>query len=143
MIKKITLLICFFISIQTGFAKDYLVRITPANCITTAKGNLQEGDWADFTVTEDVATSSFKLKRGDTVRGLITNLKDNDFWIQPASLYFENFKTKDGKKLKGVVYKQGSDHHMVFDVIFIAIIRGGEVHIMPNKDVFTLSIEDK
>ena len=144
MIKKLTLLlICCLVPTQAGLAKEYFIKIKPSKYITTSNVSLKEADYVDFTVVEDVITPNYRFVKGDTVTGLITNLKDNEFWVQPASLYIEGFKTQDGKSLKGVVYKKGNDHNLVFDVIFIAPVRGGEVQMNPDKDTFILSVEDK
>lgn len=147
MIKKIVLLLFFLlISNNFVFAKEYAVMIKPANKISTSDETLKEGDFVDFVTVESVSAPNFKLAKGQKVTGLITSLEPNGFWVKPASVYIENFKTKDSNnnlvKLNGIVYKQGSDYHNVMDFILIETIRGGEVNILPEKDTFTLYVED-
>lgn len=146
--KKVLLLILLFIG-QFACAKEIPVNIKPINKITTSNVNLQEGDSVNFVVTDDVFVGSkVCIKKNEPVSGIITSLEENDYLYKPAALYMDNFvaATVNGKttKLKGIVYKKGCDHSMLTQFIPFPFywLRGGEVQIKPQKDTFTLILED-
>lgn len=147
--KKLFLLVILLFIGKTSIAKEVPVNIKPVNKITTSNVNLQEGDNANFVIKDDVfINSKLYLKKNALVSGIITSLEENDYQYKPATLYVDNFVTKDVDnktvKLKGIIYKKGNDHWMVtqFIPIPLMILRGGEVQIKPKKDVFTLILED-
>lgn len=148
--NKLLLIIILFLIGQISFAKEIPVNIKPLYKITTSNVNLQEGDKVDFVTTDDIlAGSQLYIKKGTLVSGVITSIEENGFLYQPATLYADNFVTEnaDGKivKLKGIIYKKGNDHWMLTQFIPapLPVLRGGEVQIKPQKDVFTLILEDK
>lgn len=150
MLKKIIFSLCVFVLGQMAFAESVSVQIKPAVKTATSSAKLQEGDNIDFAIINDVYLGSkVYLKSGDTVSGTITSLKSNNFLYEPASIYVENFVTKDinGKKVKldGIIYKKGSDYWMITQFIPIPFfaLKGGNVKLNPKKDVFTLYLESK
>lgn len=147
--KKICLILCLCMFLNSSaFAGEAPVTLIPAYKISTSNVNLREGDPANFIVAQDVyANAKIVLKKGQKVTAVITGLEDNDILAKPASIYIENFKTRDtnGKdvNLKGIVYKKGNEHRLVIDFILSDWIRGGEAHILPEKDQFILYLEDR
>lgn len=149
MLKNVLALILMLYSSQITFAKEIPVTVKTLLKISTSDGKLQEGDNINLIVTKDVySKSKLYIKSGAQVQGVITSLVDNGFNCQEASIYAENFRVKntDGKtiKLNGIVYKAGHDHEL-FTQIFVVLypfIRGGEVKIDPDKDIFTLYLEE-
>lgn len=149
MLKKISLLVFFLFLNQSVIAKDIPVKIIPANKITTSTANIQEGDSVNFLTADDIfINSSVYIKKGTPVKGTITSIEDNDYLYVPATLYAENFVTKnvDGKlvKLSGIVYKAGNNHWELTQFIPIPFVylRGGEVQIKPKKDTFILLLKE-
>lgn len=151
MLKKVLLIsILVFSYAHFALADDIEVMINPAASITTSNVYLQEGDEIKFVLAKDVyVNSNLYLKKGIPVTGVITSIEDNDFFYKEASLYAENFKTKDvnGKtvKLKGIVYKKGNTHWKLTQFLprIVWVLRGGEVQMKPEKDSFILFLEDK
>lgn len=149
MTKKIfSILILLFIG-QVVLSEEIPVNVKPANKVTTSNVNLQEGDNINFVVKDNVIVNSkLIIKKGEPVSGTITHIENNDYLYKPASLYADNFITKDvdGKtvKLRGIIYKKGNDHWTVTQFIPLPLVwlRGGEVQIKPNKDIFTLIFEE-
>lgn len=156
MLKRIFMaffiLFCFRSAV---FSKEIVVKVVPEREISTADRSLQEGDDINLITSEDVyVDSKLFIKKGEQVQGVVTSLVDNDFTCQSASIYAENFKVKtvDGKtvKLNGIVYKNGRNHNYVTQYIpdnlgaanLFFFIRGGEAKIVPNKDSFTLYLDD-
>lgn len=145
---KRTLLIIFLLMVSnSGFAKDIPVKIKPEHKITTSNLNLREGDSVDFVISDDVFVNpKVFLKKGQKVSGCVTGIQDNGYLVQPATIYIENFRTKDVKnhpiKLKGVVYKEGNGHSIFTEFFVFELLRGGEVQIKPEKDEFMLYVED-
>lgn len=146
----------FFLFICSAFishsicAKEIAVNVTPAVKLTTANMKLMPGDKAEFLVTEDVKINPVTyLKKGDKVTGIVTSREENGFLGQDASICIENLyiTNSSGKrvKLKGIVYKKGRSHDVINGFLepFIVIIRGGEVQLEPNKDIFTVYTEGK
>lgn len=150
MYKKILLVGIILLFGQIIFAQTTPVKIQPKEKITTANSNLQEGDSLNFTIKEDVfINSKLYLKQGELVSGTITSLERKDFLYKPASIYIENFVTKnnEGKKVKldGIIYKKGSDYWMITQFIPIPLfaLKGSNVKIKPDKDVFILYLGGK
>lgn len=147
MIKKVSLLALILLTANSlSQANEYPVKVKPAEKISTSDVCLKEGKFIDFVVVDDVLTPKIKLVKGQKITGLVTSVVPNDFWVQPASIYVENFKAKDSHnnliKVNGVVYKKGNDHHNYTDFVILNFIRGGEVQIMPEADTFILYVED-
>lgn len=148
--KKFVLILAVvsLINFSECFAKDIPVKIKPEYKITTSSVNLTEGDNVDFIISEDVfLNSKLYLKKGQKISGCVTHLQPNGFLAEPATIYIENFKTNDSggspTNLKGVVYKEGNDHHVFTEFFFFETLRGGEVQIKPEKDEFMLYVEEK
>lgn len=154
--KLFFLLICLGFISQAVLAKEIAVNVTPALKLTTANMKLMPGDKADFVVAEDVKVNSITcFKKGDKVTGVVTSREENGFLGQDASMCIENLYTinPSGKrvKLKGIVYKKGRSHDVVSGFVVLSellnpitsIIRGGEVQMEPNKDIFTVYMEGK
>lgn len=149
MFKKIFLIIAFlFYFVPVSISKEIAVKVKPVSKITTSDLKLQNGDSVEFLTVEEVNTDeNLVFKKGQKVYGTITSLEENGFMNETANLYIENFYTnEDGKriKLRGIVYKQGRSHDMIngFLPIIDILIRGGEVQIKPEKDVFTIYFEE-
>jgi len=150
MLKKIFVTFFIFLCFNNSvFSKEIPVKVVPDSEITTSNGNLQEGDNINLVTAEDIyVDSKLYIKKGENVSGVITSLVNNDFTCQSASIYAEQFKVKnvDGKtiKLNGIVYKNGRNHSYITQFMpdFFQLIRGGEAKIVPQKDSFTLYLED-
>lgn len=151
MYKKLFIAILLFFITQQVYAKEIEIKITPQKEYSTAHQTPKTGDYLNFVVTED----SSKIKAGTIVTGLLTDRIENGFGGKPAELYIEQFKIDD-IKLEGIVYKKGNMHKIYFDYfdnIFAlplkifdsscSYVRGGEVFLKPNVDIFTLYLKEK
>lgn len=156
MIKKIlTTVLILFCTYSFASSKEVQVKVVPNAVLSTSDKNLQEGDSISLITAEDVyVNSKLVIKKGEPVLGTITNLVNNDFTCQPASIYAENFKVKningETEKLNGIVYKSGRNHSYITQYMpdatlalnLFFFIRGGEAKILPNKDSFILYFDD-
>jgi hypothetical protein len=146
--KKFILTIMALALVQNiVLSKEIPVKIKPVCKITTCNLNLKEGDTLDFVVADDVfINSKLYIKKGQAVSGVATSLKDNNYLIIPAKIYIENFRTTNVEnhrvKLKGIIYKSGNDHHVFGEIFVFDLLRGGEVQITPEKDEFTIYVEE-
>lgn len=150
MYKKLFLIGIMLLFGQKLFAQTIPVEIQSKEKITTANQNLQEGDIIDFAVKEDVFLNSEPyIKKGEIVSGTITSLERKDFLYKPASIYIENFVTKNTEgqriKLDGIIYKKGSDYWMITQFIPVPLfaLKGSNAKISPDKDIFILYLGDK
>lgn len=135
---------------QIIFAQTIPVSIKPIEKTTTSNPKLQEGDSLNFVVTEDVfLNAKIYLKKDEPVSGTITSLERKDFLYKPASIYVENFVTKNinGQRIKldGIIYKKGNDYWMVTQFIPVPLftLKGGDAKFRPQKDTFILYLKEK
>lgn len=145
MMRIFLILFLFFLPL-VSFSKEIPVKIKPVKKITTSNTKLMEGDLLDFEIIQDVFVGSkIHLKEGQRVQGCITSIENNDFESQPAKIYIENFVINDNKliKLNGIIYRSGNEHASLSELFGPLGLRGGEVQIKPEKDVFTIYIEEK
>ena len=143
MMRNFSLLIlCLFFCVGVTVAAEIAVEITPVLEITTCKDKIQEGDYVNFKVLKDRSP----LKRGDIVTGIVTSVEDNGFYGKEASVLVENL-TCGKVKLKGNVYGSGELDRRYKDWgeqgFCLWLWRGGEVHLKPNKNIFTVYMEEK
>ncbi len=151
--KKVVLVfICFlFLSIKV-LAVELPVKISPCKLIKTANNQLNEGDYIEFYVVEDVNyKGKVIINKNDKIYGVLTSREENNFLAQEAHIYIDNFhnKSKPEYKIKfsGNIYKSGTRHDIIptfltpITEILMFFIRGGEVKIRPNKDQFIIYAE--
>lgn len=127
------LLLLFFaalIACTPALAEKTIVQITPVTKITTANNKYLEGDYVNFKI---VGTDKI-------VRGLITRYQENGFSGIPAILAIDQFKAADGSEYEGSISLKGNEHNGIMEILtdFAMFVRGGEVTIWPDKDVFEL-----
>lgn len=148
MYKKFLLTLILIFSFSNNvYSKEIPILVRSSTKISTANSQLKTGDCINFVVSNDVyINSKLYIKAGEKVSGIITNLSDNGYNCQEASLYAEDFKTKNiygnTVKLNGIIYEKGRTHWM-FTQIFVVLypfIRGGELNIFP-EDTFTLYMD--
>lgn len=145
--RILAILLTFFLINNCVLAKEIPVKIRPEKKISTSDLTLLEGDNVNFIITEDVVSNSKTIfKKGQKVSGVITCIENNNYFIEPAKIYIEQFcviNADSRVRLKGIVYKKGSEHAKINEVLAINLIRGGEAHIKPEKDVFIIYFEDE
>ena len=140
---------CFIIvllslcSVNIVLAEKVMVKVTPAQTITTAKKNsLSEGDYVDFKTTE--TTKAFK--QGEIITGVVTSLEDNGFAVQEARAVIEHFRSKD-KFLEGEIYLRGGQHKKLGEFVEHSLpecsiwLRGSEIIVKPGEQEFILYAE--
>ena len=118
-------------------AERTAVEITPVEKITTSNDKFLEGDYVDFKIV-----GSDKL-----VRGLIVKYEENGFGGKEAVLVIDQFRAVNSDdKYSGTLSLRGNEHTgagAVLDLEEIAFyIRGGEIKILPDKDIFTIWREE-
>lgn len=149
MCRKIILSLFLFSIGLASFSNEQIVNLYAPVKITTSNVNLKEGDEINFALSKDIyVNSKLYARKDEKVTGLITSLEPNGFACKEASIYVENFKTKnvDGKEIKldGIIYHKGRTHWMFtqFVPILPTFIRGGEVQITP-EDTFELIMKEQ
>lgn len=131
------LLLCLAIAmvslnITPAFAEKTIISITPVKKITTAKDVISEGDYVDFKV----------LDSDTVIRGLVVKYEQNSWLGKEAILVIDQFRSLDDtdEKFSGTLSLSGNQHNQAGEFLtwFDLWIRGGEVTILPDKDVFSL-----
>lgn len=124
-------LILTILACNNAFAGKTLVNITPSKKITTSNDKLSEGDFVDFKV---VGTDK-------KLRGLIVKYQENGLGGQEAILVIDQFRALNSdEQYEGTISISGNQHNgiMEFFADFTDFIRGGEVTILPDKDIFSI-----
>lgn len=125
-------LVAFIIFAHPVFAEKTMIQITPTKKITTSNPKLTEGDYVEFKI----------INTDKKLKGLITKYRENSFGGQNAILVIDQFQDPTSQeKYEGTISLSGDEHYFAVEWFFLdyaAFIRGGEVHIRPNKDVFTI-----
>ena len=122
-----------FTSLQSAFAQKIPVEITPKEKITTSC-QIAEGDYLEFKV----------LNSTDIVRGTVTKYEPNGFGGKEAILIIDDFRTLNSdNKYSGTIALNGNQHNQIMEFFsFLAqFVRGGEVTVLPDKDIFNLWVE--
>ncbi len=136
--KFLITLTLFIFANQICYAQDIAIKITPKYKYTTSTLALQEGDYLEFKVVEDVGD----IKKDTIVTGLLTERCENGFEGKVGSLYVEQLKMGN-KSLNGVIYQKGNPHELFLEHFFSSIwVRGGEAFLIPDKDVFTVYLRN-
>lgn len=123
------------LSVTPAFAKKELVNITPVEKITTANDKVMEGDYVNFKI----------VNTDKILRGLVVKYEPNGMLGKEAILVIDQFyDTKSGEQYTGTIALNGSQHNEVMEYLtwFDLWARGGEVTILPDKDVFGLWREE-
>ena len=133
--KKIVVTLLIMLNIMPAFAQRELVSITPTAKVTTANDKYLEGDNIDFKVV-----GSDKI-----LKGLVVEYVQNGFAGKVAVLVISNFVDKNtGEKYAGTIVLNGNPHNQIMEFVGPEnFVRGGEVTIRPNKDVFELWREEE
>lgn len=129
--KKIVLLLALLSLSLPAFAEKTEVLITPIEKITTAGKGISEGDYVDFKV---VGTDK-------KLRGLVVKYQENGFGGKEAILVVDRFRALNSDdKYEGTISINGNQHNGVMEFFsgWALYVRGGEVKILPDKDVFSL-----
>jgi len=129
----ILILTIIFGGLQSVFAQKIPVEITPKEKITTSK-QISEGDYLEFKV----------LNSTDVIRGTITKYEPNGFGGKEAILIIDDFRTLNSdNNYYGTIVLNGNQHNQVMEFFsFLAeFVRGGEVTVLPEKNVFNLWME--
>lgn len=142
--KKLLILILLLAStVNTVFAEKVLVKVTPAQIITTSKKNsLKEGDYVDFKTVE--TTKAFK--KGEIITGVVTSLEENGFQVKEARAVIENFRCKN-IALEGEIYLHGGLHKKLGEFVertvseCSVLLRGSEIIVRPDEQEFLLYAE--
>lgn len=129
--RKIVLLLTLLSLSLPALAEKTLINITPVEKITTAKDEINEGDYVNFKV----------LNSDKIVRGLVVKYEQNSWLGKEAILVIDQFRDMEsGESLEGTISIKGNQHNQAGELFtwFDLWIRGGEVTILPDKDVFSL-----
>lgn len=133
--KSLLALLLSILTFLPAIAEKTAVEITPVEKITTSNDQFLEGDYVDFKVV-----GSDKL-----VRGLIVKYEENGFGGKEAVLVIEQFRAiNSDDKYSGTLLIRGNQHNSAgaFWGDYALYIRGGEVKIIPDKDIFTIWREE-
>ena len=131
MIKRVFFTFLFLaLNILPTFAKTEIL-VTPIEKITTANNSINEGDYIDFKV----------LGTDKKLRGLIVKYQENGFGGIEAILVVDQFRAiNSDDNYEGTIAINGNQHNQIMEFFasWAIYIRGGEVTILPDKDIFTL-----
>ncbi len=131
MIKRVFFTFLFLaLNILPTFAKTEIL-VTPIEKITTANNSINEGDYIDFKV----------LGTDKKLRGLIVKYQENGFGGIEAILVVDQFRAiNSDDNYEGTIAINGNQHNQIMEFFasWAIYIRGGEVTIIPDKDIFTL-----
>jgi len=120
------------------YSAETAIKVTPKKEYSTCKPYPKEGDYIEFVTIEE----NSKIPKGSIVEGLLTERIENDFEGKVGSFYIEQFKI-NGKKLNGIIYQKGNPHALFLDNVLSSMwVRGGEAFLKPNKQIFTLYLEE-
>lgn len=117
------------------FAKKELINVTPVKKITTAHDTVTEGDYVDFKI----------VNTDKIIRGLVVKYEPNGWLGKEASLVIDQFQAlNSNEKFDGTISLNGNQHNdiMEFFTWIDLWVRGGEVTILPDKDIFGLWREE-
>lgn len=134
--KSLLALLLSLLTFLPAMAERTAVEITPVEKITTSNDQFLEGDYVDFKVV-----GSDKL-----VRGLIVKYEENGFGGKEAVLVIDQLRAVNSDdKYSGTLSLHGNEHNIAgafWGVDYAPYIRGGEVTIIPDKDIFTIWREE-
>lgn len=141
--KKTLLLFLIYISVLLPCVADTMVTVSPKTLISTSDKSLNEGDYVNFIVNNDIFVGGkLVIKKGENVEGLVLEMVPNGWSSTPAKITIGQLETKDvtGKRVKlvGSIYKSGKAHDIASAIVSDWQIRGGEVQIKPSEDLFNL-----
>jgi len=132
------LLLVLILLCGTAFAGEVLIKASPVSEFKTTGKNVHEGDEVSFKTDSGIIT------------GEITHYEPNGFFGKNAEITIGNFRTQDGKNLKGEMYLTGGQHKVLqeymdspVDVLqgYGGVIRGSEVILEPG-DVIEFFTEE-
>jgi hypothetical protein len=116
------------------FAGEVLLKASPVSEFKTTSKTVVEG-----------SEVSFKTDKG-IITGVVTYYEPNGFFGKNAEVIIGNFKTEDGKSLKGKMYLTGGEHKVFQEYLnqndginslalpFLGyFIRGSEVILAPGE----------
>lgn len=135
--KTLPVLLLSLLTFLPAMAERTAVEITPVKKITTSNDKFLEGDYVDFKVI-----GSDKL-----LRGLIVKYVENGFGGKEAVLVIDQFRAvTSNEQYSGTISVSGNQHNGAAAVLGLGeigeYIRGGEVKIIPDKDIFTIWREE-
>lgn len=108
-----------------------LINVTPTAKITTANDQINEGDYVNFKI----------VNTDKIISGLVVKYEPNGWLGQEAILVIDQFHPQEGnEKYSGTISLNGNQHNDIMDFFtwFALWVRGGEVTILPDRDVFGL-----
>lgn len=150
--KKFLLLFLVLIcSLQAVHAEKIAVRITPAEIISTNQDEIEMGDWVSFRVVNNVyVADKLYIKKGTPIFGFVDFFHPNGWAGDSAEIKFKLFKTIDTNGEKVTIHyplninsnnKKPKDIKQYFSLKVLIILRGTEIYIEPDEQVFNLFIE--
>lgn len=158
--KKFFLLFFVLIFALPAFALKIPVRITPTQIISTHSDEIETGDWLKFEIVNDVyVNDKIYLKKQTPIYGFVDFFHPNGWAGDKAEIKIKTFETRDindekvtinypldikeNKELvsdtKEWIIEFISEIPILSNIIFV--IRGSEIYIEPDTNVFNIFIE--
>lgn len=137
-------------------AETAYLQITPMEAISTHYDEVEVGDTIEFSAVEAVfQNDKLLINKGQVVLGKVDFIKPNGWLGDPAEITFKKFSTKtvdgkilninskltlDGNKSRNSEFKEGvaTLPRLLYIVTFW--IRGSEIGLLPNSEVFSIEI---
>jgi len=143
-LKILLIFIVFLTSINFVKAEENLLTVTPVSKFSSSHKNVYEGDEVLFKVKNETEI----LKKDDIITGTILRYEPNGFYGQKANVIFGNFKTSNGKAIKGKIYLSGNEHATFQEfsnssgMVLNGFIRGGEINLKPEIHILEFFTEE-
>jgi len=154
--KSLLLILVLLCSFQTAFAEKIPIRITPAQIISTKQDEIEMGDWVSFDVVNNVyVNDKLYISKGTPIYGFVDFFHPNGWAADSADIKFKTFKTLDTKGNKITIdypltingnSKKANDIKQYLSWQYaisglLILVRGSEIYIEPDKELFNLFIE--
>ena len=122
----------------------FLIKVSPVEYLST-KNNIQEGQYINFRVIQDVNDETIKIKKGTFISARVETVSKNDIYGIPADMIIDNFVIDNKYKLSGQLRIVGAKRYFwiyplkyilgsLFYAGFVVMpIRGGHAKLKPNK----------
>ena len=118
----------------------------------TTRKNLQEGQYIDFELIQDININNKTYKKGSLIKARVENISPNLAYGTPADIVIDNFVLANEVKLTGQIQEKGANRaiwvyplayttSMFFGIGLLAYtIRGGHAKLKPTK-IYEINID--
>lgn len=149
--KIIYILFILIFTTLPSYAEKIPVKITPIQVISTKHDEIEVGDWIKFVTVNDVyLDDNLYITKNTDVIGIVDHVHPNGWTGDSAQIYFKNFYATDVNKKKVTIsypldisgkVEMATKFREMAAYFLLFIIRGSEICIEPDTQVFNIFIE--